>query len=160
MRLSWPRLIGIASGIFGAAVAVGAAIQVSMAGSFAVLTLGDSPGAYSAVCGGAFFVLAIPLFTGREWARRALLLITYCTIAALAIFLCHTLFQRSYSASVNPTLRFAIGICALIDFLTPPAFLLGVLHHADVRRAFQSQVTSNQVMQPTASSRTTLLSDD
>jgi hypothetical protein len=152
MTLSWQRLIGIASGTFGAALTVATAAQLSLAGSFAALTLGRTPAVYSAICGCVFLVLAFPLFTGREWARRALLLTTYCIVAALAIFLSHTVFQRSRSssASVYPSLRFVIGICALISFLTPPAFLLAVLHHVDVRRAFQSKNASNPALQPTA----------
>jgi hypothetical protein len=149
VALSWQRLIGVASGTFGAAVTTATAAQLSMAGSLRGQTL---PELITLICGCVFLFLAFPLFTGREWARRALLLTTYCVLAALAIFLSLTVFQqsRSPSAAVYPGLRFVIGVCAIVSFLTPPAFLLAVLHHADVRRAFQSKNASNQALQPTA----------
>jgi hypothetical protein len=49
-------------------------------------------------------------------------------------------------ASVHPGLRFVIGVCALVTLLTPPAFVLAVLHHADVRRAFKPHDASNPPM--------------
>src|SRR5438876_7789457 len=133
VTLSWQRLIGVASGTFGAAVAVGTAAQLSVAGSLRALTL---PELITSICGCVFLFLAFPLYTGREWARRALLLTTYCVLAALTIVLLVTVLQqsRSSSASLHPGLRFVMGVCALVSFLTPPAFLLAVLHHADVRR--------------------------
>ena len=151
--LSWPRLVGIASGTFGAAVTVATAAQLSMANSFGVL---DIPRQFiPAICGCVFLFLAFPLFTGRGWARRALLLATYYTLAALAISFSLMVFQLSWSPSTShPGLSFVIGACALVGVLTPPAFLLAALHHADVRRAFQPKSASNQTMQPTASPRT------
>src|SRR5882724_8441131 len=153
MTLSWQRLIGVASGTFGAAVAIATAAHISAAGSLRAQTL---PGFIALICGCVFLFLAFPLYTGREWARRALLLTTYCVLAVLAIVLLVTVLQqsRSSSASVHPGLRFVMGVCALVSFLTPPAFLLAVLHHADVRRAFQAKDASNQAMQPTAHRRT------
>jgi hypothetical protein len=150
VTLSWQRLIGVASGTFGAAVTIATGAQLSVAGSLRGQTL---PELITLICGCVFLFLALPLFTAREWARRALLLMTYCILAALAIFLSHFVFQqsRSSSASVYPgSIRFVVGICALISFLTPPAFLLAVLHHADVRRAFQAKNASNPALQPTA----------
>ena len=148
MTLSWQRLIGIASGTFGAALAVATAAWLSVSGSLRAQT---PPQLMVSVCGCVFLFLAFPLYKGREWARRALLLTTYCILAALAIFLSSTVFQqwRSSPASLCPSLQFLIGVCAIISFLTPPAFFLGVLHHADVRRAFQGKDPSNQALQPT-----------
>ena len=147
--LTWQRLVGLASGTFGAAVTVAAAAQVSMANSLGAVN--RPPEFIASICGCVFLFLAFPLYTGREWARRALLLTTYCILAALAIFLSPTVFQQLRSpAAVYPGLRFVIGVCALVSFLTPPAFLLAVLHHADVRRALQAKDASNQVLQPTA----------
>ena len=144
VTLSWQRLIGVASGTFGAAVTIATGAQLSAAGSLRGQTL---PELITLICGCVFLFLAFPLYTAREWARRALLLTTYCILAALAIFLSPTVFQQLRSpAAVYPGLRFVIGVCALISFLTPPAFLLAVLHHADVRRAFQAKDTSNQAL--------------
>src|SRR5207249_9611770 len=127
MTLSWQRLIGVASGTFGAAVAIATAAHISAAGSLRAQTL---PGFILSICGCVFLFLAFPLYTGREWARRALLLTTYCILAALAIFLLVTVLQQSWlsPASVHPGLRFVMGVCALVSFLTPPAFLLAALH--------------------------------
>ena len=139
MTLSWPRLIGIASGTFGAAVTVATGAAASAAGS---LTMLDRPAQFiPLICGCVFLVLAFPLFAGREWARRALLLATYCSVAALAISFSFLVLQRSGLPSAPVYLvflRIVIGIGALVSVLTPPAFLLAVLHHADVRRAFNT----------------------
>jgi hypothetical protein len=158
--LTWQRLVGLASGTFGAALTVATAAQVSMANSLGAVN--RPPEFIASICGCLFLFLAFPLYTGREWARRALLLTTYCILAALAIFLLVAVLQQSWlsPASVHPGLRFVMGVCALVSFLTPPAFLLAALHHADVRRAFQAKDASNQSMQPTASRRTASLSDD
>src|SRR5205809_6991333 len=146
--LTWQRLVGLASGTFGAAVTVAAAAQVSMANSLGPL---DRPPEFIAlICGCVFLFLAFPLFTGREWARRALLLTTYCTLAAVAISFSLMLSQQARSPSAShPGLSLVIGVCALVSFLIPPAFILAVLHHADVRRAFQGREASNQSLQPT-----------
>ena len=149
MTLSWQRLIGIASGIFGAALTVATAAQLLAASSFRAL--GRPTQFLPAICGCVFLFLAFPLFTGREWARRALLFTTYCTLAVLATSFSLMVFQRSLSPSTScPGLWFVTGACALVGVLTPPAFLLAVLHHADVRRAFQLKSASNQPLQPTA----------
>jgi hypothetical protein len=139
MTLSWQRLIGIASGTLGAATVLGTVAQLSSANSFYALARTSS--SIGAGCGCVFLLLAFPLYTGREWARRALLFIIYCIVFGLAIFLSFRVFQQSrLSAVVSPVLRLFLGICSLVGFLTPPAFILGVLHHADVRRAFQKRI--------------------
>jgi hypothetical protein len=150
VTLTWQRLIGLASGTFGGAIAIAAAAQLSMANSFGVLSRPRE--SITAICGCVFLLLAFPLYTGRDWARRALLVLTYCVLGALAIFLFFTILPHAQtpSASVHPGLRFVIGVCALVTFLTPPAFVLAVLHHADVRRTFQPHDASNQALQPTA----------
>jgi len=148
--LSWPRLIGIASGTFGAALTVATLTQFTIANSLPTHTFATPPQQIVSFCGCGFFVLAFPLYTGREWARRALLVLTYCVLAALAISLFFTILPHSGTAlaSAHPG-RFVIGVCALVTFLTPPAFVLAVLHHADVRRAFDSKNASNQALEPT-----------
>lgn len=150
MTLTWQRLIGLASGAFGGAVAIATAAQLSMADSVGVLS---GPREFiTAICGCLFLLLAFPLYAGREWARRALLVLTYCVLGALAIVLFFIILPHSQtaSASVHRGLRFVIGVCALVTFLTPPVFVLAALHHADVRRAFQPHDASNQALQPTA----------
>jgi hypothetical protein len=143
---SWPRLIGIASGTFGAASTVATLAQFSVRSSLPTHTFTISPQLIASLCGCAFFVLAFPLYTGREWARRALVLTTYSILAALAIFLSLHIFRQPYYSGF----RSLIAGCALVTFLTPGAFFLAVLHHADVKRAFQSQDASNQSLEPTA----------
>ena len=151
MALSWQRLIGVASGTFGAAVTVATAAQLSVASSLRGQTL---PERITLICGCVFLFLAFPLFTGREWARRALLATIYCTLAALAISFSLMVFHQSRSPSAShPDLRVLIGLCALIAVLAPPGFVLAALHHADVRRAFQGREASNQSLEPTAGRR-------
>jgi hypothetical protein len=59
-------------------------------------------------------------------------------------------FQQARSPSAShPTIEVLIGLSALVAILTPPAFVLAVLHHRDVRRAFQAQDASNQAMERT-----------
>jgi hypothetical protein len=140
IRLSWPRLAGIASGAFGAPLALASAAQFWAADSFR----GQGPSGFVAlICGCLFLFLAFPLYTGREWARRALLLTTYSVLAAIAISFTLMVVQQAWLPSTShPALRLLIGLCALVTILTPPAFVLAVLHHRDVRRAFQAQDAS------------------
>jgi hypothetical protein len=148
IRLSWPRLAGIASGVFGASLAVASAAQFWAANSFRGQGL---PSFVAAICGCLFLFLAFPLYAGREWARRALLLTTYSVLAALATSFSLMVVQQAWSPSAShPTLRLLIGLCALVAILTPPAFVLVVLHHRDVRRAFQPQHASNHAKERTA----------
>ncbi|GEM_PF-5251738 len=148
--LSWPRLMAVASGTFGAAVTVAFGAELSAANSLRTYTL-DSPAQFIvSVCGCVFLFLAFPLYTGREWARRALLLTTYCIVAALATFVFLYEHHQLRSPSAHSGVRLVISVCALVCFLTPPAFLAAVLHHADVRRTFQTKNASNQALQPTA----------
>ena len=146
VSLSWPRLIGVASGTFGAALMVATAAQVSASGSLRAQTLSEN---VALICGCAFLFLAFPLYTGRDWARRALLLTIYSTLSAVAISFSLMVVQLSSSAS-HPALRLLIGACALVGVLTPPAFVLAVLHHADIKRAYRTNEASNQSLQPTA----------
>jgi len=149
MTLSWQRLIGVASGTFGTAVAIATVAHISTAGSVRAQTL---PGFILSIFGCVFLFLAFPLYAGREWARRALLFTIYCVVAALVILLSPTVFQQSQSPSVSGCrgLCFVIGLCALVSVLIPPAFVLAALHHPDVRRAFQAKDASNQSLEPTA----------
>ena len=147
VTLSWPRLIGVASGIFGAALTAAFAAQLSASNSVRVV---QSPAGFiPVICGCVFLFLAFPLFTGREWARRALLLAIYATLAAVAISFSLMVVQRSSSAS-HPALSLLIGACALVGVLTPPAFILAVLHHADIKRTYRPNEASNQAMERTA----------
>jgi hypothetical protein len=151
VTLTWQRLIGLASGMFGGAVSIATAANLSIANSLGVLS--RPPDFISAICGCVFLFLAFPLYAGREWARRALLVLTYCVLGTLAISVFIVVIlprSRATYTSVHPVLGFVIGLCALVAFLTPPAFVLAVLHHADVRRSFQPHDASNQTLQPTA----------
>lgn len=149
VTLSWPRLIGVASGIFGAALTVAFAAQLSVSHSFRVVQ--GPAGFIPVICGCVFLFLAFPLFTGRAWARQALLLATYCVLAALAISFSLMVFERSRLPSESHSgLSLVIGACALVGVLTPPGFLLAALHHADIRRAFQAPKASNQAIERTA----------
>jgi hypothetical protein len=151
-RSSWPRLIGIASGMFGAALTVATLAEFAVANLRPTHAFATTFQQISSICGFAFFVLAFPLYTGREWARRALLVLTYCVLAALASSFLFFIVShpRTASASGYLSLHFLIGVCALVSFITPPAFVLAVLHHADVRRTFKPQGASNQPLEPTA----------
>jgi hypothetical protein len=148
--LPWPRPIGVASGTFGAALTIASAAQVSASGSLRAQTL---PELVALICGCAFLFLAFPLYMGRDWARRALLFTTYSTLAAVAISFSLMVVQRSSSAS-HPALHLLIGACALVAVLTPPAFILAVLHHSDIKRAYRTNEASKQAMERTADRRT------
>ena len=143
---AWPRLIGVASGTFGAAVTIAAAAQLSGSGSLRAQTIPEN---VALICGCVFLFLAFPLFTGRDWVRRALLLAIYSTLAAVAISFSVMVVQRSSSAS-GPARSLLIGACALVGVLTPPAFILAALHHADIKCAYRPKEASNQAMERTA----------
>ena len=139
VTLPWPRLIAVASGTFGAALTIAFAAQVGASGSLRAQTL---PELVALICGCAFLFLAFPLYTGRDWARRALLFAIYSTLAAVAISFSLVVVQHSSPAS-HPALSLLIGACALVALLTPPALILAVLHHADIKRAYQTNEASN-----------------
>ncbi len=141
MTLSWPRLIGVASGTFGAVLAAAFAAQLALSNS--ARGLQGSAQFIPMICGCVFLFLAFPLFTGREWARKALLVAIYFTLAALAISFWLLVVQRSAFGS-DAALRLLIGACALLAVLIPPGFILAVLHHADIRRAYRMNEASNQ----------------
>ena len=146
--LSWPQLTGIASGVFGVSIAGASAAQFWAADSFRGQGL---PSSVAAVSGCLFLFLAFPLYAGRDWARRVCLVTTYCVLAAIALSFSLMVVQQAWSPSAShPTLGVLIGLSALVAILTPPAFVLVVLHHRDVRRAFQAQDASNQAMERTA----------
>jgi|SRR4051794_21106585 hypothetical protein len=135
--LSWPRLAGIASGVFGASLAGASSAQFWEANSFRGQ---DLPSFVAAVCGCLFLFLAFPLYAGRDWARRAFLVTTYSLLAAIAISFAVMIVQQARSPSeLYPAHRLLIGLCTLVAILTPPAFVLVVLHHRDVRRAFRAK---------------------
>ena len=150
---SWPHLIGVAAGIYGAAVSLATGSRMAAMGSLRAEAL---PVFVTAIGGFVFLFLAFPLYTGRDWARRGVLVATCCIIAALIAFVFPTLFPpgRPSSAPLYAVIRGLIGACSFLSFLTPPAFFVAVLHHPDVRRTFQVNA-SNQAMQPTPGRRTT-----
>jgi hypothetical protein len=153
MTISWPRLLGVSSGIFGAAVTAAFVAQLAIAHSFRAPTFYGLAQLAASICGCVFLLLGFPLCRGREWARRALLIATYCIVTALVIFLFLGIFyeSRPSSADVYPnSVRIIYGVCTFVCILTPAVFFLFVLHHPDVRRAFQTAKASNQALQPTA----------
>jgi hypothetical protein len=148
---SWPRLIGIASGVFGAAATAGFA-----AGSALGSPILGPPTAHNlaqliaSVCALLFLVIAYPLYTGRDWARRALLVITISIAIALAVFVSVKAVQESRvavhgvaSAEMARKLPFemlmrgVVGGSVALCILTPPLFLTFVLLQQDVRRSFR-----------------------
>ena len=108
IRLSWPRLAGIASGVFGASLAVASAAQFWAADSFRGQGL---PGFVASICGCLFLFLAFPLYAGREWARRALLLTTYSVLAALAISFSLMVMGASRVTSNSPLADRSVRAC-------------------------------------------------
>ena len=142
IRLSWPRLAGIASGIFGSSLAVGTAGQILAADSFRGPGL---PGLIISIFGCVFLFLALPLYAGREWSRRTLLLMIYAALATIAIPFSLAVFREASTIyASHPTRSLLIGLSTLVAVLTPAAFILAVLHHRDVRCAFQAPDASNE----------------
>ena len=148
MRLSWERLIGIASGTFGSGIAAATVVRLCAVGLQGTLRSADIFG----VCGWLLLLLAVPLYAGREWARRLLLLTSYCMLVGFAILLVLLLSKKPLSPSelAHPYFRPLTLICGTLSFLTPAVFILAVLHHSDVRRAFRSRNASNHALEPTA----------
>ncbi len=157
LTLSWPRLIGLASGTFGAALVTAFGAQLAMANS--ARELQGSGQLIPLICGCVFLFLAFPIFAGREWARKALLVAIYLTLAAVALSFSLMVVHRSATGS-HAGLWLLIGACAIVAVLIPPGFILAVLHHADVRRAFHDPKASNQSVELTATRCTPSFSDD
>jgi hypothetical protein len=141
IEVSWPRLVGIASGVFGSSLVVSSVAEFWEASSFRAH---GSAGLVLLLIGCAFFFMAFPLYAARAWARRAFLLVTSSVLVALAISFTLMVVRQSWSPSVShPALRLLTGFCALVAALTPPVFVLLVFLRPDVARAFQSPKSSN-----------------
>jgi hypothetical protein len=152
IELSWPRLAGVASGVFGGSLVVSSAAEFWEASSFRAH---GSAGLVLLICGCLFFFFAFPLYAARAWARRAFLLVTFSVLVVLAISFTLMVVHQALSPSVpHPALRLLIGLCALVAVLTPPAVVLLVFLRPDVKRAFQAQDASNQTIERTADRRT------
>jgi hypothetical protein len=133
---SWPRLAGIASGVFGGSLVVSSAAELWEASSFRAH---GSAGLVLLLLGCVFFFLAFPLCAARAWARRAFLLVTFSVLVVLAISFTLMVVHQAWSPSVShPALRLLIGLCALVAALTPPIVVLLVFLRPDVARAFQA----------------------
>jgi hypothetical protein len=146
---SWPRLIGIASGVFGAAAtagfAAGSALGSSILGPPTAHNLAQL---VASVCALLFLLLAYPLYTGRDWARRALLVITISITTALTVFVSVKAVQESRVPAemtrklpLEMVMRRVVAGSAALCILTPPLFLTFVLLQQDVRRSFQRSTT-------------------
>jgi hypothetical protein len=124
--------------MYGVAVSVATGSRMAAIGALRSETF---PVFITAMGGFVFLFLAFPLYTGRDWARRAVLVASCCIIGALIIVIYPTVFPpgRLPSASIYVGLQCLIGVCSLVSFLTPPAFFVAVLHHPDVRRAFHTK---------------------
>ena len=148
---SWPRLIGVASGVFGAAAtagfAAGSALGSPVLGPPTVHNLAQF---VASVCALLFLLLAYPIYTGRDWARRALLVIAISITMALSVFVSVRAVQDSRvavdgaaSAEMARKLPFEMFMRVVVAgsvafcILTPPLFLIFVLLQQDVRRSFQ-----------------------
>ena len=148
---SWPRLIGVACGLFGAAAtagfAAGSALGSSVLGPPTVHNLAQL---IASVCALLFLLLSYPLYTGRDWARRALLVITISITIALTVFVSVKAAEASRVAAdgvasaemarkllLEMLMRRVVEGSAALCILTPPLFLIFVLLQQDVRRSFQ-----------------------
>jgi hypothetical protein len=152
IELSWPRLAGIASGVFGGSLVVSSAAEFWEASSFRAH---GSAGLVLFLLGCVFFFLAFPLYAARAWARLAFLLVTFSILVLLAISFTLMVVYQAWSPSVShPALRLLIGLCALVAALTPPIVVLLVFLRPDVARAFQPPKSSNQAIERTADRRT------
>src|ERR1044071_923652 len=98
INLSWPRLIGIASGIFGGSLVVSSAAEVWEASSFRAH---GSAGLGLLLLGCVFFFLAFPLYAARAWARLAFLLVTLGVLVLLAISFTLMVVHQAWSPSVS-----------------------------------------------------------
>lgn len=137
IELSFPRLAGVASGVFGGSILISSGIEMWEASSFRAH---GWSGLVFLLIGSLFLFLAFPLCAAREWARRAFLLVTFSVLVLLAIFFMLMVIHQSWTPSVShPNLRFLIGLCAFLGIFTPPTVVLLVFLHPDVASAFGSQ---------------------
>lgn len=128
--MRWRTLISLWALASGLAIAVFAAKQLLEHGSFA-----GSPAdrivawvVVAAILG--FILLSAFLYLGRPWARRALALALLCFVLANVAFIG----LRDWRVAAHDITRVAVYIFVLAT----PLFLLGVLVHPDVIRAFSS----------------------
>jgi len=142
--LSWPKLIGVAAGLFGFAATAAFVAEFIVSAPFRVTTPYDVVQLIASVCSVFFLLLSYPLYTGRDWARRALLFMTVCITATLMLFLMLKFLRESHVAAegrfAEKMARQITNTAAAICIITPPFFLIFVLLHADVKHSFQHRV--------------------
>jgi len=148
IELSWPRLAGIASGIFGGSLVVSSVAEAWEASSFRAH---GAAGLVICLCGCLYLFLAFPLYAARSWARRAFLLVTFLVLIALSISFSLMVLRLALSPSVpHPAVSLLTGLCALVAALTPPSVVLLAFLRPDVKGAFQAQDASNRSIERTA----------
>jgi hypothetical protein len=148
IKLSWPRLVGIASGVFGGSLVVSSVAESWEASSFRAH---GSAGLVVLLYGCLFLFLTFPLYAARAWARRAFLLVTFSLLVVISISFSLMVVHQAWSPSVpHPTLRLLTGLCALVAALTPPSVVFIVFLRPDVKGAFQTQDASNHPIERTA----------
>lgn len=126
--INWPTLISLWSAATGLAIAVFPVEQIVRYGSL-WHSFREGVTAYlvfAAVI--AFVVLSLFLYLARLWARRALVAALVCFIAAILTFIV----AHDWRFVSRDLTRIAIYFIVLV----PPLFVLGVLFHPDVVRAF------------------------
>ena len=129
--MRWRTLISLWSLASGLAIAVFPAKQLMQHGSFGG-SLPDRIVAWivvAAVLG--YILLSAFLYLGRPWARRALALALLCFVLAIVAFIA----LRDWRVAAHDITRVAVYVFVLAT----PLFLLGVLVHPDVVRAFSSK---------------------
>jgi hypothetical protein len=126
--MRWRTLISSWSLASGLAIAVFPAKELVQRGSFGG-SLADRivAGVVVATIIGFIFLSAF-LYLGRPWARRALALALLCFVLAIVAFIA----LRDWRVAAHDITRVAVYIFVLAT----PVFLIGVLIHPDVIRAF------------------------
>jgi hypothetical protein len=142
--LSWPKLIGVTAGVFGLAATAAFVAEFIVSAPFRVTTPYDVVQLIASLCSVFFLLLSYPLYTGRDWARRALLFMTVCITAALLVFVVLRFLRESHVAVegrfTDKMARQITNTAAAICIITPPFFLIFVLLHPDVKHSFRRRL--------------------
>lgn len=134
--MTWPTLIGSSTAAVGLAIAAFPLQTLLQHGTLPpVTTISGIATLLVLVAVLGFIALSIFIFRASFWARRALVATLLCFVLAVILEAVST---EVHSSARDRLTRIAVYIMVTV----PPLFMVGVLWHPDVARAFPRRQTA------------------
>ena len=143
----WPKLLGVALG----AAALGLAMSVARPVYWSYGALGHSPDIVTWLvlsASLALLALSFPLYRAHDWARRAVLALGSCLLAAALVLFALLTAEDSrifHAPEITGWLRIqqaatvVTGVGRAMAILAPQVLILYLLRHREIRAAFQDR---------------------